>query len=121
MTNDSLQHEMIHPAVSGAARVGGELREIREQLGWKLSDVAEALRIRLPYLEAIEQGDLAALPGPAYQTGFVRSYAQMLGLDPEEILRRFRAEGLGGAPKAPLPFPPPFPDRGGPRGGDALI
>ncbi|HTJ90385.1 MAG TPA: helix-turn-helix domain-containing protein [Acidocella sp.] len=125
MSNDSLQNETIDlghaPPATGAAQVGAALREVRERLGWKLDDVAEALRIRLPYLEAIERGDLAALPGPAYQTGFVRSYAQMLGLDPEEILRRFRAEGLGRAPKAQLAFPAPVPDRGVPSGAIALV
>ncbi|HEY1856687.1 helix-turn-helix domain-containing protein [Acidocella sp.] len=128
MPNDSLQNEMIDqdhvshpPAASGAAQVGDGLREVRERLGWKLVDVAAALRIRLPYLEAIERGDLAALPGPAYQTGFVRSYAQILGLDSEEILRRFRAEGLGRAPKAELTFLAPVPDRGVPTGAIALV
>lgn len=125
MPNDSLQNETTHQghasSLGGAARVGGELREVRERLGWQLTDIAETLRIRLPYLEAIEQGDLAALPGPAYQTGFVRSYAQLLGLDSEEILRRFRAEGLGRAPKAQLSFPAPVPDRGVPSGAIALV
>ncbi len=78
---------MEYESPHGAALLGAGLREVRERLGWKLPDIAEELRIRLPYLEAIERGDLSALPGQAYQTGFVRSYAQILGLDPEEILR----------------------------------
>jgi len=102
---------------TGAARVGAGLREVRERLGWNLADIAEALRIRLPYLEAIEQGELSALPGLAYQTGFVRAYAQILGLDAEEILRRFRAEGsMGTVPKAELTFLAPVPDRAVPKG-----
>jgi cytoskeleton protein RodZ len=125
MPNDSLPNETIDqgypPSASGATQVGAGLRAVRERLGWQLADVAEALRIRLPYLEAIERGDLTALPGPAYQTGFVRSYAQLLGLDPEEILRRFQAEGLGRAPKAQLSFPAPVPDRGVPSGAIALV
>ena len=129
MPNNSLHNETTdqgHGWTSGAgpagtAQIGAGLRAVRERLGWKLADVAEALRIRLPYLEAIERGDLAALPGPAYQTGFVRSYAQMLGLDPEEILRHFQAEGLGRAPKAQLSFPAPVPDRGVPSGAIALV
>ncbi len=105
----------------GAARIGSELREVRERLGWRLSDVAEGLRIRLPYLEAIERGELSALPGAAYQTGFVRTYAQALGLDAEEILRRFRAEGLGVATKAELSFLAPVPDRAVPTGAIVLL
>ncbi len=105
----------------GVARVGAELREVRERLGWKLTDVSASLRIRLPFLEAIERGDLAALPGTAYQAGFIRTYAQALGLDPEEILRRFRAEGVGLTAKAELTFPAPVPDRAVPTGAIVLL
>jgi cytoskeleton protein RodZ len=120
-TDSSETVTMEYSQPQGAAQVGAGLREVRERLGWKLPDVAEALRIRLPYLEAIERGDLAALPGPAYQTGFVRSYAQILGLDPEEILRRFRAEGMGVAAKAELSFLAPVPDRAVPTGAIVLV
>jgi cytoskeleton protein RodZ len=106
---------------NGAARVGGELRQVRERLGWRLADVAAELRIRLPYLEAIERGELSALPGAAYQTGFVRTYSQALGLDGDEILRRFRAEGTGFVPKAELSFLAPVPDRGVPTGAIVLL
>jgi cytoskeleton protein RodZ len=105
----------------GAARVGMELRLVRERLGWRLGDVAAELRIRLPYLEAIERGELSALPGAAYQTGFVRTYAQALGLDGDEILRRFRAEGTGFVPKAELSFLAPVPDRAVPTGALVLV
>ncbi len=108
-------------SLKGAARIGSELRGVRERLGWKLSDVADGLRIRLPYLEAIERGELSALPGAAYQTGFVRTYAQALGLDPAEILRRFRAEGLGETAKAELSFLAPVPDRAVPTGAIVLL
>jgi cytoskeleton protein RodZ len=112
-------HQDIQP--SGAARVGAELRMVRERLGWRLADVASELRIRLPYLEAIERGELSALPGAAYQTGFVRTYAQALGLDGDEILRRFRAEGTGFVPKAELSFLAPVPDRAVPTGAIVLV
>jgi cytoskeleton protein RodZ len=105
----------------GAARVGMEMRLVRERLGWRLGDVAAELRIRLPYLEAIERGELSALPGAAYQTGFVRTYAQALGLDGDEILRRFRAEGTGFVPKAELSFLAPVPDRAVPTGALVLV
>ncbi len=113
---------MEYDSISGTARVGAGLREVRERLGWKLPDVAAALRIRLDYLTAIEQGDLAPLPGPAYRAGFVRSYAQMLGLDGEEILNRFRdAGGLGGEQKTELNFLATVPDRAVPKGAMILL
>jgi cytoskeleton protein RodZ len=122
MPNDLTQVEMVQTSPpQGVARVGAELREVRERLGWKLTDVSASLRIRLPFLEAIERGDLAALPGTAYQTGFIRTYAQALGLDPEEILRRFRAEAVELTAKAELTFPAPVPDRAVPTGAIVLL
>lgn len=102
--------------LNGPARVGMELRGVRERLGWKLPDIATRLKIRLPFLEAIEAGDLAALPAPAYAAGFIRSYAETMGLDPEEILRRFRAEGMTRPKQPTLSFPEPVPDRAVPPG-----
>jgi cytoskeleton protein RodZ len=122
MPNDVSEIAMDYELPRGTAQVGAGLRAVREQLGWKLPDVAEALRIRLPYLEAIERGELVSLPGSAYQTGFVRSYAQILGLDPDEILRRFRAEGgIGTSAKAELSFLAPVPDRAVPTGAIVLV
>lgn len=109
-------------ATTPASRVGAGLQEVRERLGWNLPDVAEGLRIRPEFLTAIENGDLSSLPGPAYRAGFVRSYAQALGLDGEEILRRFRDAGqLGELPKSEIQFLAPVPDRGVPKGAIVLI
>ncbi|MDE8345570.1 MAG: DUF4115 domain-containing protein [Acidocella sp.] len=122
MPNDVAESPMTgFESLDDAAKVGAGLRAVRERLGWALADVAAALRIRLPYLEAIERGDLKALPGAAYQTGFVRSYAQILGLDPEEILRRFRSAGLGAQPDPHLSFLAPVPDRAVPAGAVVLL
>jgi cytoskeleton protein RodZ len=102
--------------------VGSGLRAVRERLGWKLPDVAASLNIRREFLEAIEAGQLQSLPGPAYRTGFVRSYARMLGLDADEILRRFREAGaLPDAKAAEMRFISTVPDRGVPRGAIVLV
>jgi cytoskeleton protein RodZ len=103
------------------SRVGDELREVRERLRWQLSDIAGELRIKEIYLAAIEHGDLEALPGPAYQVGFVRTYARALGLDGDEILRRFRAEGASAGKTPELSFPAPVPDRAVPSGAIVLL
>ena len=109
------------PTPAGAARVGAELRAARERLGWNLPDIASGLRIRLPYLEAIEEGNLAALPGNAYAVGFVRTYANTLGLDADEVARRFRAEAQEVYKKTELTFPAPVPQRGVPAGAVVLL
>lgn len=108
-------------AATGAARVGAELREARLRLGWALPDVAQGLRIRLPFLEAIEDGRLADLPGSAYAIGFLRTYAGTLGLDADEVARRFRAEATEVNRKTELAFPAPVPERGVPAGAIVLV
>lgn len=90
-----------------AAELGAMMREMRENLGHDLKDVAEDLRIRLVYLEAIEAGNLSALPGNAYVSGFIRAYADFLGLDGDEMVRRFRMAGVHIAGQTPLHLPSP--------------
>lgn len=99
-----------------AARVGADLRGARERLGWTLPAIAAHLRIRLPFLEAIEEGRTADLPGNAYAIGFLRTYAQAVGLDQDEIARRFRAEAAEANRKPELKFPAPVPSAACPPG-----
>jgi cytoskeleton protein RodZ len=100
---------------------GAELRAARERLGWALSDVAAMLRIRPTYLEALEAGRLNNLPGRVYALGFLRGYAGSLGLDPEEMVRRFRAETSELAKQPDLTFPAPMAERGFPAGALILL
>jgi cytoskeletal protein RodZ len=51
--------------------------------------VATATHIKPSFLEALEDGDFAALPGPAYITGFLRNYARGVGLHPDDILQEY--------------------------------
>jgi len=104
-----------------APRAGGDLRAARERVGWSLPDIASALRIRPHYLEALEAGRIAELPGNAYALGFLRTYASTLGLDPDEIVRRFRAEAGPVNRKTELTFPVPVPERGVPAGAVVLL
>jgi cytoskeleton protein RodZ len=82
--------------------IGNMLRERREELGWELPDVASYLRIRLPYLEAIEAEDYAKLPGSAFAIGFIRSYAHYLGFDSEKVLTQFRKDSSAAADRPAL-------------------
>ncbi len=104
-----------------ATRIGADMRSARERLGWDLPEIAAHLRIRLPYLEAIEDGRIADLPGNAYAVGFLRAYAQALGLDPDEVARRFREEASHINQKTALDFPAPMPERGVPAGAVVLL
>jgi cytoskeleton protein RodZ len=104
-----------------APRAGAELRAARERLGWSIQDVSAALRIRLPHLEALEEGRIDLLPGNAYAVGFLRTYARTLGLDPDEIARRFKAEASEVNRQTELIFPAPMPQRGMPAGAVILL
>lgn len=99
-----------------AARLGESLREARLALGQTIEDLSARLRIRRAYLEALEQGRLADLPGTAYAIGFVRSYAGALGLEAEEVVRRFREITGQPAPRPKLVFPEPPAERAIPAG-----
>ena len=108
-------------ATEEARIVGAELAAARERLGWTLPDIAAHLRIRKPYLAAMEQGRLGELPGNAYALGFVRTYAKSLGLDPDDVARRFRPDVKQAARKPELAFPAPVPERGIPTGAVVLL
>jgi cytoskeleton protein RodZ len=100
-----------------AARIGEELRDARLALGYSIEEVAARLRIRRPHLEALEEGRIRDLPGVAYAVGFVRAYAGGLGLDTEDLVRRYRdVTGASVARKPKLIFPEPVPERGMPAG-----
>ena len=68
---------------------GMAFRKMRRELNRDLVEVADALRIREVYLNAIEEGRFDQLPGPTYATGFVRAYAGYLDLDISEVMRRY--------------------------------
>jgi cytoskeleton protein RodZ len=108
-------------SVPAAPKAGGDLRAARERLSWPLEDAAATLRIRKAYLEALEEGDLARLPRTAFALGFLRSYACALGLDPDEMLRRFKAEAAEVSQQTELSFPAPVPERGLPTGAVILL
>lgn len=85
---------------SGVATVGADLRAARLRLGVDLVIVAQELNVKEGHLRAIEKSDLDALPGQTYAIGFVRAYAEYVGLGGQECIRRFKAELTG----EPLPI-----------------
>lgn len=76
---------------------GDQLRQAREKQRMTLANVAGETRIPIRHLEAIENGDFAALPARTYAIGFSRTYARLVGLEEEEIIALVRDElGEGG-------------------------
>lgn len=68
---------------------GTHLREAREKRGVSLRQIATSTRISLSTLEALENNEIKKLPGGIFSRAFVRSYAQEIGLDPDEAVREF--------------------------------
>jgi transcriptional regulator with XRE-family HTH domain len=66
--------------------LGEILRKAREQKGLSLEEVEAITRIRRKHLEALESDDFASLPPATYVKGFVKNYATVLGLDPQQML-----------------------------------
>ncbi len=120
-----VNHDPISRATSGGdatdrrTGVGGLLRASRLRCGEDLDVIAQVLRIRPRHLQAIEDGNFDQLPGTTYAVGFIRTYAEYLGLDSDEVVRRFKGEQNqqpGQARKADLVFPSPMSETGIPRG-----
>lgn len=102
-------------------QVGALLRASRLRVGEDLRDVSDILCIRYLYLEAIEECRYSDLPGNTYAVGFIRSYAEHLGLDGDEVVRRYRLEQTGKRGATDLAFPTPVPDSGVPKGAIVFI
>jgi cytoskeleton protein RodZ len=70
---------------------GSRLREARERRGITLRQIANATKISVGVLDALERNDISRLPGGIFGRAFVRSYAVEVGLDPEAAIRDFMA------------------------------
>ncbi len=71
---------------------GNELRRERELRQISLREVAEATKVNIRYLEAMERNDFEHLPGGVFNRGFVRAYAQFIGIDPEATVNSYLLE-----------------------------
>ncbi|HMP39074.1 MAG TPA: DUF4115 domain-containing protein [Roseiflexaceae bacterium] len=74
------------------SRLGERLRSARESHGISLSQAAAETRILQRYLVALEDSDYINLPGDVYTRGFIRNYAEYLGLAAEELIQLYRSE-----------------------------
>lgn len=77
---------------SNVTKVGTLLKSMRTEKGIKIVDVAKKLCIRRQYLEAIEDSDYKEIPAFPYGIGFIRSYADFLGLNSGNIVELYKEE-----------------------------
>lgn len=93
------------------SQVGATLREAREARGISLEQAERETRIIRRYIAALEADDLSVFPAEVYARGFLRSYANYLGLRPDELLRHMPRSGAtsaalepgGGQQRSPVP------------------
>lgn len=87
--------------------LGSLLTRAREARGLTLEDAERDTRISRRYLAALEAEQFEVIPAPVYARGFLRSYSQYLGLDPQEMLAMFpREEDEGYGRSEPVPERP---------------
>lgn len=87
-------------------QLGSTLREARTRQGLELRDAAEATRIRVKFLAALEDERLDELPAEFYARAFLRTYAEFLGLDGDVYVAELNARLEA---RRPPPPPPPEP------------
>src|SRR5229473_6341270 len=80
------------PAQGPPVGIGSKLREARDRRGVTLRQIANATKISIGVLEALERNDISRLPGGIFSRAFVRSYALEVGLEPEETIQEFIAQ-----------------------------
>jgi cytoskeletal protein RodZ len=94
-----------------STEIGERLRAARERRGLTLAQVSRETRIPQRHLQAIEQGNLAALPGPFYQRAQTRTYARAVHLDPDALVagldrKPARSTAAGAPSEVPQPHKP---------------
>ena len=88
------RHAKIEEAssISPGLKISKLLKNARIQSGQELKDVSNILKIRYDYLKSIEAGLYGSLPGRAYTMGFIKSYANYLKLDAQQLINSFKAD-----------------------------
>jgi cytoskeletal protein RodZ len=74
------------------SELGQLLRNARIERKISLDELQEVTKIRKRYLEAIEEGNYKVLPGSFYVRAFIKSYAETVGLDPNEVLKLYKTD-----------------------------
>lgn len=89
-------------------KAGQMLQQARLAKGLELEEVSAAIHVRVAQLKAIEEDHIEALPGMTYALGFVKSYANFLKADTNDIMAKFRAEHGAASQRPQLHTPEPI-------------
>jgi cytoskeleton protein RodZ len=85
--NDAHNSQALADAGPAHTVPGGRLAEARRVQNLSAADVARQLKLSVWQVEALEAGRYQQLPGPIFVRGFIRNYARLVKLDPNELLR----------------------------------
>ncbi len=100
--------------------IGHILETARKEKGWTLEQISKKTKIRTKYLELIEKSLWDELPGIAYTRGFIKSYAETVGLMPDRVITLFRREFAEAESEKRKVLPDSFVDMPGRRQGLVL-
>jgi cytoskeletal protein RodZ len=82
----------LEPLLSAGASIGQALRALREAQNLTLNDIAETTCVRRAYLQAVEEMNIDQLPSRPFAIGYVRAYAQALGVSADMAVARFKLD-----------------------------
>jgi cytoskeleton protein RodZ len=74
--------------------IGNTLREARVRRSITLQQVEEDTKIRVKYIQAMENEDFEVMPGATFVKGFLRTYSEYLSLDADVMLDEYRSRGV---------------------------
>jgi len=83
-SNPVIQEILANDALSGR-----DLKKIRDELGVSLEEISELVKVRVVYLHAIEDDQFEKAPSRIFLKGFLRAYAQCIGLDADMVASRY--------------------------------
>jgi hypothetical protein len=83
-SNPIIQEILAHDILSGK-----DLKNIRDELGISLEQIAEMAKVRMVYLRAIEEDQFEKMPPRIFLKSFLRTYAQCMGLDGDIVVSRY--------------------------------
>ena len=92
MKNGQHTHNLAHgDELNSEAKIGRFLEQKRKERGLSLEEVEQATKIRKRYLTGLEREDFAMLPDAVYAQGFLKTYANYLGLDGEALSQQLKS------------------------------
>jgi transcriptional regulator with XRE-family HTH domain len=83
--------------------LGSYLRLERESRGLSLKDISDSTKVSIGLLEGLEADDISKWPGGIFRRAFVRSYAQCVGLDADDVYKRFEQQFQPAEPEPAVP------------------